>query len=69
MTSNQPGKISGGLLGGRRLVLLGTTILSLGAAALIVAPDAARNGAIAQNVTQQAQTAPVRQALQTSSRG
>ncbi len=57
MTSNQPGKIASGLLGGRRLVLLGTTILSLGAAALIVAPDAARNGAFAQNVSQQAQTA------------
>lgn len=56
MTSNSPGKISGGLLSGRRLVLLGTTILSLGAAALIVAPDAARHGAFAQNVTQQAQT-------------
>ena len=57
MNSNSPGKMSGGLLGGRRLVLLGTTILSLGAAALIVAPDAARHGAFAQNVTQQAQTA------------
>ena len=57
MTLNSPGKVSGGLLGGRRLVLLGTTILSLGAAALIVAPDAARHGAFAQNVTQQAQTA------------
>jgi serine protease Do len=56
MTSNSPGKVSGGLLGGRRLVLLGTTILSLGAAALIIAPDAARHGASAQNVTQQAQT-------------
>jgi serine protease Do len=44
------------LLGGRRLVLLGTTILSLGAAAMITAPDAVRNGAFAQNVTQQAQT-------------
>jgi serine protease Do len=56
MTSNSPGKISGGLLSGRRLVLLGTTILSLGAAALIVAPDAARHGAFAQNVTKEAQT-------------
>jgi serine protease Do len=36
--------------------LLGTTILSLGAAALFVAPDAARHAAVAQNVTQQAQT-------------
>lgn len=37
-------------------MLLGTTILSLGAAALFVAPDAARHPAVAQNVTQQAQT-------------
>ncbi len=43
-------------LSGRRLALLGTTVLSLGAAALIVAPDAARHAAVAQNVTQQAQT-------------
>lgn len=57
MTSNRPGKITGSSLGGRRLMLLGTTILSLGAAALIVAPDAARHAALAQNVTQQAQTA------------
>jgi serine protease Do len=56
MTSNTPPTLKSGLLGGRRLVLLGTTILSLGAAALIVAPDASRNGAFAQNVTQQAQT-------------
>ena len=56
MTSNTPPTPKGGLLGGRRLVLLGTTILSLGAAALIIAPDAARHGAFAQNVTQQAQT-------------
>ena len=39
----------------RRLVLLGTTILTLGAAALIVAPNAPQY-AVAQNVTQQAQT-------------
>jgi serine protease Do len=39
----------------RRLFLITTTILSLGAAALIVAPDAARNGAFAQSVAQQAQ--------------
>lgn len=45
----------GGFLNGRRALLLGTTILSLGAAALFVAPDAVRNSA-AQNVTQQAQT-------------
>src|SRR3954468_20851763 len=57
MNSNSPGKISGGLLSGRRLVLLGTTILSLGAAALIVEPDAARHGAFPQNVTQQDKTA------------
>jgi serine protease Do len=56
MTSNTPPTLKSGLLGGRRLVLLGTTILSLGAAALIVAPDASRHGAFAQNVTQQAQT-------------
>ena len=46
----------GGFLYGRRALLLGTTILSLGAAALFVAPDAARHAALAQNVTQQAQT-------------
>jgi serine protease Do len=38
------------------MVLLGTTILSLGIAGVLVAPDAARHGALAQNVTQQAQT-------------
>ena len=54
MTPNQPSK--GGFLKGRRVMLLGTTILSLGAAALFVAPDAARHPAVAQNVTQQAQT-------------
>ncbi len=43
-------------LSARRMMLLGTTILSLGVAALIVAPDAARHAAFAQNVTQQAQT-------------
>src|SRR5262245_42930022 len=47
--------ISGGFLNSRRAMLLGTTILSLGAAALFVAPDAARHSAVAQNVTQQAQ--------------
>ena len=55
MTSNTPPS-SGGFLKGRRAFLLGTTILSLGAAAMFVAPDAARNAAVAQNVTQQAQT-------------
>ena len=54
MTPNQPSK--GGFLKGRRAMLLGTTILSLGAAALFVAPDAVRHPAAAQNVTQQAQT-------------
>ena len=34
---------SGGFLNSRRAMLLGTTILSLGAAALFVAPDAARH--------------------------
>jgi serine protease Do len=55
MTSTTPPS-SGGFLRGRRALLLGTTIASLGAAALFVAPDAARHAAVAQNVTQQAQT-------------
>ncbi|MGV3635329.1 MAG: trypsin-like peptidase domain-containing protein, partial [Pseudorhodoplanes sp.] len=55
MTSTTPPS-PGGFLRGRRAFLLGTTILSLGAAALFVAPDAARHSAVAQNVTQQAQT-------------
>ena len=55
MTSTTPPS-PGGFLRGRRALLLGTTILSLGAAALFVAPDAARHAAVAQNVTQQAQT-------------
>jgi serine protease Do len=55
MTSPLPTS-SGGFLRGRRAFLLGTTILSLGIAALFTAPDAARNVAVAQNVTQQAQT-------------
>lgn len=46
----------GGFLNGRRAMLLGTTIASLAAAALFVAPDVARHPAQAQNVTQQAQT-------------
>ena len=54
MTSTLPPS-RGGFLNGRRAFLLGTTILSLGAAALFVAPDAARHPAVAQNVTQQAQ--------------
>ncbi len=55
MTATTPPS-PGAFLKGRRAMLLGTTILSLGAAALFVAPDAARHAAIAQNVTQQAQT-------------
>jgi serine protease Do len=51
-----PTQSPSGFLRARRAVLLGTTILSLGAAALFVAPDAARHSAAAQNVTQQAQT-------------
>src|SRR5467141_416251 len=39
----------------RRLVLLGTTILSLGVATFVFAPGAPQS-AFAQNVTQQAQT-------------
>jgi serine protease Do len=38
----------------RRLVLLGTTILSLGIAGALTFPDAARHGALAQNVSRQA---------------
>jgi serine protease Do len=37
-------------------MLLGTTIFSLGAAVLFIAPDAVQHPAVAQNVTQQAQT-------------
>jgi serine protease Do len=55
MTSTTPPG-PGGFLSGRRALLLGTTIASLAAAALFVAPDAARHAAVAQNVTQQAQT-------------
>jgi serine protease Do len=40
----------------RRWVLLGTTILSLGIAGALIAPDVARHAALAQNVSQQAQT-------------
>jgi serine protease Do len=54
MIPSLPPKASG--LSARRLVLLGTTILSLGIAGALVAPDAARHSARAQNVTQQAQT-------------
>ncbi|MDT3687318.1 MAG: Do family serine endopeptidase [Pseudorhodoplanes sp.] len=54
MTPNLPPKPSG--LSARRVMLLGTTILSLGVAGALIAPDAARHGAFAQNVTQQAQT-------------
>src|SRR5581483_3522942 len=45
-----------GRLSARRLVLLGTTILGLGAAAVTVAPTVSPNFALAQNVTQQAQS-------------
>lgn len=55
MTSTTPPS-PGGFLNGRRALLLGTTIASLAAAALFVAPDVARHPAQAQNVTQQAQT-------------
>jgi serine protease Do len=55
MTQNQA-PAAGGFLKARRTLLLGTTILSLGAAALFIAPDAARHAAVAQNVTQQAQS-------------
>ena len=53
MTANTPS--TGGFLKGRRAFLLATTILSFGAAALLVAPDAANHAAFAQNVSQQAQ--------------
>jgi serine protease Do len=51
-----PGSKASGL-SARRYVLLGTTILSLGIAGALVAPDAVRNTALAQNVSQQAQNA------------
>lgn len=56
MTTNLPGAKSAGGLSARRLVLLGTTIFSLGAAAAIVAPSVNMPTAHAQNVTQQAQS-------------
>src|SRR5262245_60708410 len=56
MTLQLPGAKANQSLSARRLVLLGTTIFSLAAAAVIVAPDSLRHGAFAQNVTQQAQT-------------
>ncbi len=46
----------GSRLSARRLILLGTTILGLGALAIVVAPSVTPNGALAQNVTQQAQS-------------
>ncbi len=52
----QPNRKAGSRLSARRLVLLGTTILGLGAAAIVVTPTLAPNYALAQNVTQQAQT-------------
>ncbi len=54
MSPNLPPKASS--LSARRLLLLGTTILSLGVAGMLVVPDAARHSASAQNVSQQAQT-------------
>jgi serine protease Do len=56
MTINLPDPKKDGRYSARRLVLLGTTILSLGAAAAIVAPNVNPTAALAQNVTQQAQT-------------
>ncbi|KAB2876083.1 MAG: serine peptidase, partial [Pseudorhodoplanes sp.] len=41
---------------GRRTLLLATTIVSFGVATLLVAPDAARHAAFAQDVSQQART-------------
>jgi serine protease Do len=45
-----------GRLSARRLVLLGTTILGLGAAAVVAGPTYSPNFAFAQNVSQQAQS-------------
>jgi serine protease Do len=45
-----------GRLSLRRLALLGTTVLGIGAAAIVVAPSISPNFALAQNVTQQAQS-------------
>jgi serine protease Do len=47
---------AGGRLSLRRLALLGTTILGIGAAAIVVAPSVSSDFAFAQNVTQQAQS-------------
>lgn len=47
---------AGSRLSARRLVLLGTTILGLGAAAVIGGSAYTQNSALAQNVTQQAQS-------------
>jgi serine protease Do len=56
MTSTQsPGTKTGRALSARRLVLLGTTILAVGAAATFLVPAFTPNSALAQNVTQQAQ--------------
>ncbi len=52
----QSNRKAGSRFSARRLVLLGTTILSLGAAALVVSPTVSSNFALAQNVTQQAQS-------------
>ncbi len=57
MTSNTPtDPKAGGRFSARRLVLLGTTILGLGAAAIVASPVIEPHLAFAQNVTQQAQT-------------
>jgi serine protease Do len=53
--NNSPPQKLRGRLSARKAFLLATTILSLGVAAVIVAPDAARHAAYAQNVSQQAE--------------
>jgi serine protease Do len=52
----QTNRKAGGRLSARRLALLGTTILGLGAAAVVVGPVYSPNFALAQNVSQQAQS-------------
>lgn len=53
---DQTHRKAGGRLSLRRLALLGTTILGIGAAATVFAPSVSTNFALAQNVTQQAQS-------------
>lgn len=55
MTPHQPDTGKSGR-SARRWILLGTTILSLGVTGALIAPDVARHTALAQNVSQQAQT-------------